>query len=89
MVPITPSAREIASEAGCPLEFKAQHGRVYLLTGQAGQSINAELADYAAKIVTIEGSQSVREGFAQLRVEEIPKFQIFRRIDAAKVGSRN
>jgi hypothetical protein len=46
---------------------------VYLLTGKAGQSINAQVADYAAKVVTIKGKQSVRDGFAQLQVEEIRK----------------
>jgi hypothetical protein len=56
-----------------PAGIKAQDGKVYLLTGKAGQSINAEVADYAAKIVTIKGKQSVRDGFAQLQVEEIQK----------------
>jgi hypothetical protein len=58
---------------GSPAGIKAQDGKVYLLTGEPGQSINAELADYAAKIVTIKGRQSVRDGFAQLQVEEIRK----------------
>src|SRR6266487_1876739 len=59
--------------SGLPAGIKAQDGRVYLLTGKAGHSINAEVADYAAKIVTIKGKQSVRDGFAQLQVEEIRK----------------
>lgn len=58
---------------GLPVGIKAQDGKVYLLTGEPGQSINAELADYAAKIVTIKGRQTVRDGFAQLQVEEIRK----------------
>jgi hypothetical protein len=58
---------------GAPVGIKAQDGKVYLLTGEPGQSVNAELADYAAKIVTIKGRQSVRDGFAQLQVEEIRK----------------
>src|SRR5436190_4000234 len=58
---------------GEPAGIKAQDGKVYLLTGEPGQSINAKLADYAAKIVTIKGRQSVRDGFAQLQVEEIRK----------------
>jgi hypothetical protein len=45
-----------------------------LLTGEPGHSVNAELADYAAKIVTIKGKQTVRDGFAQLQVKEIRKF---------------
>ena len=59
--------------SGLPAGIKAQDGKVYLLTGQAGQPINAELADYAAKIVTIKGRQTKRDGFTQLQVEEIRK----------------
>jgi len=59
---------------GLPVGIKAQDGKVYLLTGEPGHSVNAELADYAAKIVTIKGKQTMRDGFAQLQVEEIRKF---------------
>jgi hypothetical protein len=58
---------------GAPVGIKAQDGKVYLLSAEPGQSVNAELADYAAKIVTIKGRQTVRDGFAQLQVEEIRK----------------
>lgn len=58
---------------GSPAGIKAQDGRVYLLTGAPGESINAQLAEYAAKIVTIKGRPTVRDGFAQLQVEEIRK----------------
>jgi hypothetical protein len=58
---------------GAPVGLKAQNGKVYLLTAEPGQSVNAELADYAAKIETIKGKQTVRDGFAQLQVEEIRK----------------
>jgi hypothetical protein len=44
-----------------------------LLTGEPGHSINTELAEYAAQVVTIKGKQSVRDGFAQLQVQEIRK----------------
>ena len=60
--------------SGLPAGIKAQDGKVYLLTGEVGHSINAEVADYAAKVVTIKGRQTVRDGFAQLQVEEIRKF---------------
>jgi hypothetical protein len=63
----------ICIRSGAPAGIKAQDGKVYLLTGEPGQSINTELADYAAKVVTIKGKQSVRDGFAQLQVEEIRK----------------
>jgi len=44
-----------------------------LLTGAPGQSINFELAQYAAEVVTIKGKQTFRDGFAQLQVEQIRK----------------
>ena len=59
---------------GEPAGIKARDGKIYLLTGAPGQSINAKLADYAAQVVTIKGKKSVRDGFAQLQVEEIRKF---------------
>jgi hypothetical protein len=59
--------------SGLPAGIKTQDGKVYLLTGGPGHSINAEVADYAAKVVTIKGRQTVRDGFAQLQVEEIRK----------------
>ena len=59
---------------GLPAGIKTEAGKVYLLTGKPGHSLNAELADYAAKIVTIKGRETTRDGFAQLQVEEIRKF---------------
>ena len=58
---------------GGPVGIKAQDGKVYLLTAQPGESVNAQLADYAAKTVTIRGKETARDGFAQLQVEEIRK----------------
>ena len=66
--------REGCIRNGLPAGIKAEDGKVYLLTGKPGNPVNAELADYAAKIVTIRGKKSVRDGFAQLQVEEIRKF---------------
>ena len=63
----------ICIKSGEPAGIKAQDGKVYLLTGEPGHSINAELAEYAAQVVTIKGKQSVRDGLAQLQVEEIRK----------------
>ena len=63
----------VCIRSGSPVGIKAQDGKVYLLTGEPGHSVNAELADYAAKVVTIKGRQTVRDGFAQLQVEEIRK----------------
>ena len=59
---------------GLPAGIKGEDGKVYLLTGKPGDSVNAELADYAAQIVTIRGQESSRDGFAQLQIEEIRKF---------------
>jgi hypothetical protein len=56
-----------------PVGIKAEDGKVYLLTGKAGRPVNAQLADYAAKIVTIRGKETMRDGFAQLQVDEIRK----------------
>jgi hypothetical protein len=72
-----PSHAECARECirrGLPAGIKTKAGKVYLLTGKPGDSINAELADYAAQIVTIRGRETARDGFAQLQVEEIRKF---------------
>ena len=63
----------VCIRSGEPAGIKAQDGKVYLLTGEPGHSINAEVAEYAAKIVTIKGMQTVRDGFAQLQVKEIRK----------------
>jgi len=70
--PVSPPLRSCI-RSGEPAGIKTKDGKVYLLTGEPGQSINAKLADYAAQIVTIKGRQTVRDGFAQLRVEEIRK----------------
>jgi hypothetical protein len=64
---------KVCIRSGEPAGIKAQDGKVYLLTGEPGHSVNAELAEYAAQVVTIKGRQTVRDGFAQLQVEEIRK----------------
>jgi hypothetical protein len=58
---------------GLPVGIKGEDGKTYLLVGKT-QPVNAELADYAAKTVTIRGKETMRDGFAQLQVEEIRKF---------------
>jgi len=64
----------VCIRSGEPAGIKTRDGKVYLLTGEPGHSVNAELADYAAQIVTIKGRKTMRDGFAQLQVEEIRKF---------------
>ena|SRR5436309_438690 len=63
----------VCIRSGEPAGIKTRDGKVYFLTGEPGRSVNAELADYAAQIVTIKGRQTVRDGFMQLQVEEIRK----------------
>ena len=51
---------------GLPVGIKCQDsGRVYLLVG-SNNSLNAQLADYAAKTVTVKGKVRSRDGFAML-----------------------
>jgi hypothetical protein len=59
--------------SGLPVGIKAEDGKVYLLTGKDAY-VNTELADYAAKTVTIRGKETMRDGFTQIQVEEIRKF---------------
>jgi hypothetical protein len=61
----------VCIRSGEPAGIKARDGKIYLLTGEPGHSVNAELAEYAAQVVTIKGMQTVRDGFAQLQVKEI------------------
>src|SRR5215469_10086553 len=63
----------VCIRSGEPAGIKARDGKIYLLTGEPGHSVNAELAEYAAQVVTIKGRPSMRDGFAQLQVEEIRK----------------
>jgi hypothetical protein len=63
----------VCIRSGSPVGIKAQDGKVYLLTGEPGQAVNAQLAELAAKIVTIKGKETTRDGFAQLQIEEIRK----------------
>ena len=61
---------------GLPVGIKATDGKVYLLVGtnwRRRESLNSQLAEYAAKTVTIRGKETIRDGFAQLQVEEIRK----------------
>jgi len=57
---------------GLPVGIKGEDGETYLLVGNK-HAVNAELADYAAKTVTIRGKKTMRDGFALLQVEEIRK----------------
>jgi hypothetical protein len=60
-------------ESGLPVGIKTEDGKVYLLTGKEAH-VNDQLVDYAAKVVTVRGKETSRDGFAQIQVEEIRKF---------------
>jgi hypothetical protein len=63
---------KICIRKGLPVGLKGEDGKVYLLVGEK-HAVNAELADYAAKTVTIRGMETKRRGFALLQVKEIRK----------------
>ena len=51
---------------GLPVGIKSRDdGKVYLLVG-AANSLNDQLADYAAKTITVKGKIRTRDGFAML-----------------------
>src|SRR5438046_7112356 len=60
-------------KSGLPVGIKTEDGKVYLLTGREAH-VNDQLADYVAKVVTVRGKETARDGFAQIQVEEIRKF---------------
>ena len=57
---------------GLPVGIKAPDGKAYLLVG-ANMPLNAQLADYAAKTVTVKGIVRRREGFLMLDQVTIEK----------------
>ena len=48
-----------------PVGIKAPDGKAYLLIG-ANEPLNNQLADYAAKTITVKGIIRQREGFLML-----------------------
>ena len=50
---------------GLPVGIKAEDGKVYLLIGES-DALNDQLADYAAKTITVRGKVRMRDGFAML-----------------------
>jgi hypothetical protein len=57
-------------ENGLPVGLKAENGKTYLLIG-AHKPINAEIAPYAAKTITVKGKVSTRDGINLLENAEI------------------
>lgn len=57
---------------GLPVGLKADDGKTYLLVGEH-VSMNKELADYAAKTITVEGKVVSRDGFNMIENATIQK----------------
>jgi hypothetical protein len=51
----------LANTSGLPVGLKADDGKTYLLIGEH-KPLNSELAQYAAKKITVEGKVASREG---------------------------
>src|SRR6267154_1242468 len=59
-------------ESGLPVGIKAQDGKTYLLIGEH-KPMNKQLADLAAKTITVRGKLSTRDGFNMIENAEIVK----------------
>ena len=58
--------------AGLPVGLKADDGKTYLLIGEH-KPLNAELAEYAAKKITVEGKVASRDGIYMIENAVIRK----------------
>lgn len=58
--------------SGLPVGLKTADGKVYLLIGQH-KPLNAELAEYAGKTITIQGKLVSRDGINLLENAELVK----------------
>ena len=56
--------------SGLPVGLKTEDGKVFLLIG-AHKPMNTELADYAAKTITVKGDVVTRDGINLLENAEI------------------
>lgn len=59
-------------ESGLPVGIKATDGKTYLLIGEH-KPINKELAEHAAKTITVKGKLVERDGFRMIANAEIVK----------------
>jgi len=59
-------------ESGLPVGIKSSDGKVYLVIGEH-KPLNKELADHAAKIITIKGKLVSRDGISMIANAEIVK----------------
>ena len=58
--------------SGLPVGLKADDGKTYLLIGEH-KPLNSELAQYAAKKITVEGKVASRDGVNMIENAEIQK----------------
>jgi hypothetical protein len=69
----------ISIKRGLPVGIKAMDGKVYLLVGpnwRRGELLNSQLAEYAAKTVTVKGKVGRRDGFAMLADATVVSFGV-------------
>ena len=59
-------------ESGLPVGIKSEDGKVYLLIGEH-KPLNSELAQYAAKTITVKGKLVSRDGINMIENAEIQK----------------
>ena len=57
-------------ESGLPVGIKGQDGKTYLLIGEH-KPMNKQLAELAAKTITVRGKLSIRDGFNMIENAEI------------------
>jgi type 1 fimbria pilin len=58
--------------SGLPVGIKGEDGKTYLLIGEH-KPLNSELAQYAAKTITVKGKLVSRDGFNMIENAEIQK----------------
>jgi hypothetical protein len=58
--------------SGLPVGIKTADGKVYLLIGEH-KPLNSELAQYAAKTITVKGKLVSRDGISMIENAEIQK----------------
>ncbi len=59
-------------ESGLPVGIKGEDGKTYLLIGDH-KPLNKELAEYAAKTITVKGKHVTRDGIHMIANAEIVK----------------
>jgi hypothetical protein len=66
------SCAKTCIESGLPVGIKTADGKVYLVIGEH-KPINKQLAQYAAKTITVKGKLVTRDGISMLENVEVVK----------------